>query len=75
MTEHNRDPVQVNSVNRTITVPHLGITLRVLIGAALNNWPSPVPGERREYDVLYKRAAIGTLRVKQHDDVNQPNQT
>ena len=31
--------VEVNAVNRTIDVPHWGITLRTLFGAAIEAWP------------------------------------
>lgn len=62
-----REPLEVNAVNRTITAPHLGITLRVLFGAALSSWPDPIPGERRDYTVVHRGIAIATLHVKQHD--------
>ncbi len=62
-----REPLTVNGVNRTITVPHLGITLRVLFGAALSSWPNPQPGERRDYSVVHRGACVATLHVKQHD--------
>lgn len=65
----DREPVVVNDVNSTIVVPHWGITLRTLFGAALASWPDPQPGDRRQYTVLYKDAPIATLNVRQHDDI------
>lgn len=64
-----RAPVEVNDVNSTLSVPHWGITLRSLFGAALANWPDPKPGERRSYTVLHKDTPIGIVHVQQHDDL------
>ena len=60
--------VEVNAVNSTITVPHWGITLRTLFGAALDSWPEARPGESRAFTVLYKDKAIATLNVHQHNE-------
>lgn len=62
------EPVEVNDVNSTITVPHWGITLRRLYGAALASQPNPIPGSRRDYTVLFKDTPIATIFVRQHDD-------
>lgn len=62
------EPVTVNDVNSTIVIPHWGITLRRLFGAALASQVNPVPGERRQYTVLHKDAPIATISVQQHDD-------
>lgn len=63
-----RERVEVNDVNSQITVPHWGITLRSLFGAALEAWPNPQPGERRDYTVMHKEKAIAVLHVQQHND-------
>lgn len=68
-TTIDRAPVTVNDVNSTITVPHWGITLRTLFGAALATWPDAQPGGRRQYTVLHKGAPIATLSVQQHEDI------
>lgn len=65
-----KEPVEVNDVNSTITVPHWGITLRALFGAALSSWENPQPGQTRQYQVQYKDATIATVNVRQHDDIN-----
>lgn len=67
-TKRAHEPIEVNDVNSTVEVPHLGITLRVLIGACLSGWPRAHPGEKRTYNVLYKSADIGTINVRQHTD-------
>ena len=60
--------MEVNDVNSTIVIPHWGVTLRTLFGAALAAWPDPAPGARREYHVIHKGAHIATLFVQQHND-------
>lgn len=63
------EPVVVNNDTATITIPHWGITLRRLFGAALSSQVDPVPGERRQYTVLHKDAPIATIFVQQHTDI------
>lgn len=65
-TEKHR--VAVNDGNSTIEVPHWGITLRTLFGAALASWPNPQPGESREYSVQHKDKTIGAITVRQHNE-------
>lgn len=60
--------VEVNAVNSTIEVPHWGITLRTLFGAALEAWPEGQPGERRAFTVLLKDKEIGTIHVQKHQN-------
>ncbi len=67
MTIINRR-VEVNDVNRVVTVPHWGITLRTLFGACLEAWPDGKPGESREYQVQYQDKTIGAIRVRQHNE-------
>lgn len=59
--------VVVDSIASTITVPHWGITLRCLFGAALKQWQG-APGEVREFTVIYKDAVIGAIKVRQHKE-------
>ncbi|OWT55246.1 hypothetical protein [Candidimonas nitroreducens] len=70
MKSHNHDPVLVNPVNHTVTIPHWGITLRTLYGAVLAAWPHPAPGELQRYTVLYKGAPIAAINVRQHRKTN-----
>jgi hypothetical protein len=58
--------VDVNTANSTISVPHWGITLRTLFGAALAAWPEAQPGERRAFTVLMKDKEIATIHVQKH---------
>lgn len=69
LLEPIRAPVEVNDVNSTIAVPHWGITLRTLFGAALASWPDAQPGERRNFTVLHKDTPIAVLHVQQHNDI------
>lgn len=45
----------------TVTVPHLGISLRAVLGAALNNRAN---FSGRRVKILYKETVIGELRLK-----------
>lgn len=64
-----KEPILVDQEARTLAVPHLGVTLRTMLGAALATWPDPLPLEVREYTVRYKNAAVATLNVRQHADI------
>lgn len=68
-----RERLTVNTVNSTIITPHLGITLRTLLGAALESWPERKPGEHRQFLVEYKNATIATLSVKEHNLEMEPD--
>lgn len=63
-----RDPILVDFDKRVMVVPHLGVTLRVMLGAALAQWPDPQPNDRCELTLVYKDTAIGTLRVRQYTE-------
>lgn len=63
------EPVTVNSVNSVICIPHWGVTLRTLFGAAIAAWPDPTPGACRDFRITYKGADIALLHVKQHHDI------
>lgn len=64
-----RDVIEVCHETQTIYMPHWGLTMRTLFGAALRTWPDPVPGERREYTVVHRDAPVATLYVQQHDEI------
>lgn len=68
MSDEIKEPIPVNPINSTMRVPHLGITLRTLFGAALSSaWADPHPGEKRDFTVVHKGVPIATIHVKQHD--------
>lgn len=62
----HHDEIEVNPVNSEMTVPHWGITLRTLFGAALDAWPEGKPGDRREFKVVMKDKEIATIHVQKH---------
>ena len=51
----------------TIDIPHLGITLRVLLAAAAEN---AIEG-KRQYPVRYKNVVIAKVRIKGTQNVAQ----
>lgn len=63
-----REPIEVDHTTQTLKVPHLGYTLRVLIGAAAT-WDDPAPGEIRAYTVKYRGAPVAVINIKQHEDL------
>lgn len=64
-----KELIVIDDDKSEITVPHWGITLRSLFGAALSSQPNPSPGEQRQYAVRLKGAHIATLNVRQHLDL------
>lgn len=56
-----REEVKVNVQERTIAVPHLGITLRVMLGAAAAATEAP----EGSWTLLYRRKKIGTIELKE----------
>lgn len=68
-----RLPIEVDTDGASVTVPHWGITLRRLFGAALDAWPDAPPGATRDVDVIYKGAHVATLHVRQlREDTDAP---
>lgn len=57
--------IDVNTVNSQLMIPHLGVTLRTVFGAAIEAWPG-TPGERREFTIIHKGKAVGVLHVQHH---------
>lgn len=60
-------PIAADVETRTLDVPHLGISLRILLSAASAHHR---PGLAREWALRYKGAKIGTIRLK--DFSNDP---
>lgn len=60
------DKVNVNTQELTVTVPHLGLTLRSIFGAAVkaSHSVSALAGRRPRFKVLYKNTVIGEIRLK-----------
>ena len=55
-----REAVKVDVEKRTVSIPHLGITLRVILGAAAAATSSP----EGTWTMVYQRVAIGTVELK-----------
>lgn len=55
-----REAVKVDVEKRTVSIPHLGITLRVILGAAAAATSSP----EGTWKMVYQRVAIGTIELK-----------
>lgn len=64
-----KERLAVNPVNSTITIPHWGVTLRTLYGAAISAWPERKPGETREFTVVHKDKPIAVLSVQEHPTI------
>lgn len=69
MKYDHHEAIEVNDVKSEISIPHWGVTLRRLFGAALQAQTTPLPGELRQYAVRHKGAHIATLNVQQHEDL------
>lgn len=65
MTVQPRQRVKVNSVNRTVEIPHIGVTLRVILGAVLDKWGEPCGAEYRDYKVSLDGELLATLHARQ----------
>lgn len=63
-----RERIEVDADSKKLFVPHLGMTLRVLLGAAsAHQGDSTNP----EWTIVYKNVTIGNLRLKVfHDSRN-----
>lgn len=61
-----KDRIAVNAVKSEVHIPHWGVTLRTLFGAALDAWPEGQPGERRDFTVIHKEKAIAVFHVQKH---------
>ena len=61
------DTLTVDTVGRTVTVPHLGLTLRSIMGAAVkaSYQDERVAGRRLVYSIRYREVTIGQIRLKQ----------
>lgn len=66
----DKDPIVADYAAGTIEVPHLGVTLRVLMGAALASWPVRQPGQRRKFTLNYRGARVGSITVRQHETID-----
>lgn len=64
-----KEPIGVDEQARIVSIPHLGVTLRTVMGAVLSSWTDPKPLEVREYVVHHKNVPVGTVKVRQHADL------
>lgn len=58
--EQPRERILADAEARTIAVPHLGITLRVLLGAA----SAATQNCAGTWSIVYQKRTIGTLELK-----------
>lgn len=61
-----RERVLADAEARTIAVPHLGITLRVLLGAA----SAAAQDCAGTWSIVYQKKTIGTLELKRFKDLS-----
>ena len=60
--QSNREPITV--VNGKLTLPHLGLSLRAALGAAIANRKSLIPGSApHRFPVFYKDAQIAEISL------------
>lgn len=69
MPAEEKDRVEVDDARSELTIPHWGITMRTLFGAAVAGWANPQPGQVRQFTVRHKDAHIATINVRQHNDI------
>lgn len=55
------DKVTIDAENATLTVPHIGITLRTLLAVAADGYKT---NPRRTWKVAYLGTVIGSIRIK-----------
>ena len=56
--------IVANLEHRTLEVPHLGVSLRTLFGAAANANPDPSEITVRRWVLLYKDCDIGQIQLR-----------
>ena len=61
MTEKQRERIEPDLESRRLSVPHLGITLRSLFGAAAN---AQGDSKNPHWTLRYKGVDIGQIRLK-----------
>jgi broad specificity phosphatase PhoE len=54
-----KQPVIADVSSSTLTIPHIGVTLRVLLAAANNANP-----QQSHWGITYKNVNIGTVKIK-----------
>lgn len=64
----NHPKILVDTEARTLTIPHLGTTLRRLIGAAAASLES----QEGLWNIIYKQTQIGTVTLK-HFSPKEPS--
>ena len=55
----NKEPVIANVAESKLIIPHIGITLRVLLAAANNANP-----DQHVWRLIYKNTDIGRIKIK-----------
>lgn len=62
-------PVLADPVSHTVTIPHIGMTLRSLLSVAANCDPN-----HRKWRIVYRATVIGELRIKTFNSERQEQQ-
>jgi hypothetical protein len=53
------EPIVADIRDQTLTVPHLGVTLRTILGATV-----AAGSKVRRWSIVYKGAYIGTIKIQ-----------
>lgn len=56
--------IVANLEQRTLEIPHLGMSLRTIFGAAANANPNPSEITARRWVLLYKDCDIGQIQLR-----------
>ena len=60
--QSNREPITI--VNGRLTIPHLGISLRAALGAAINNRDKLIAGSaKHRFPVYYNNAKVAEISL------------
>lgn len=68
--QDSNDVIVADPNNNTLTVSHIGWTLRALLSAAARSDQS-----RRQWKVLYKGIVIGSVRIADRRPIHQTKET
>ena len=56
--------IVANLEQRTLEIPHLGVSIRTIFGAAANANPNPNEITARRWTLLYKDCDIGQIQLR-----------
>jgi hypothetical protein len=61
-----KELILANIVDHSLSIPHIGITLRVLLSAANDADPT-----HRQWRILYKDVCIGSIKIKTNQETKE----